>query len=319
MNLQNKPKITIEDQINFLANKRIKFNITDKAEAKNFLTNNSYFFKIKSYAKNYSKNPNGTYIDLEFAYLVDLSTIDMHLRKFIIKICLDIEHLLKTKLLRDFDADKCDGYKIVDDFLSQNLSLKKYLIKSTEIAKNNQNLYTAKDIILRKYGVNLSIWNFIEIIEFGNFINFCEFYYKTYNNEVYKQISPMFWSVKCLRNSSAHNNCIINNLNVFGNFYPNINIKNQIKTFTLSSDRVINKKLKNPFIYDFIIIILLFDNLCKSKNMKFQTYKELILLFKNRIRKNRNFYKNNTLLTSSYIFVVKFLLIIVKNRHKSND
>lgn len=316
MDLKNKPKLTIQNQIIFLADKNIKFKIKTREEAERFLANNSYLFKIKAYAKNYSKNPDGTYIDLDFAYLVDLSIIDMHLRKSIIKICLDTEHLLKTKLLRDFDADQCDGYEIVDDFLNKNLNLKKSLKKSAKISKNNQNLYTAKDIILRKYGANLSIWNFIEIIEFGNFINFCEFYYQTFKNQKYNEIKSMLWSLKCLRNLSAHNNCIINNLNVFSDFYPNIGIKNQIKSLAKLSDRTTNKKLKNPFIYDFIVLILLFDNLCKSKNIKFQIYKELITLFRKRMRKNMDYYKNNTLLTSSYIFVVKFLMIMVKNRHK---
>ena len=44
--------------------KNIKFNIINKAEAKDFLTYKTYLFKIKSYAKNYSKNPDETYIEL---------------------------------------------------------------------------------------------------------------------------------------------------------------------------------------------------------------------------------------------------------------
>lgn len=315
MDLKNKPKLSVDSQIyDFMSKKKIKFTIMNKEEAKHFLTYNSYLFKIKAYAKNYSKNPDQTYINLEFAYLVDLSIIDMHLRKCIVKICLDIEHLLKTKLLRDFNNDDCDGYSIVDDFLKTNPRLKTRL--EQDIHNIKQKSYTAKDNILEKYGINLSIWNFIEIIEFGNFINFCEYYYEKYPNTKFDEIKHMLWSAKCLRNSSAHNNCLINNLNVFPHFYPNFKIKEYLNKNTNLSKRSINKKLKTPFIFDFIAILLLFDNLCSSKKMKFNTYKEIIKLFNKRIKKNISYYQTNTLLKSSYEFVVGFLIFIVRNRHK---
>lgn len=53
--------------------------------------------KVSSYRKNYSKHPAnspraGQYVNLDFAYLVELSTIDMHLRYLAMSLCLDIEH-----------------------------------------------------------------------------------------------------------------------------------------------------------------------------------------------------------------------------------
>ena len=63
---------------------------------KKFLRYNNYYFKLKSYAKNYPINPkNGKYVNLEFAYLVELSKLDMYLRKIILGMCLDVEHILK--------------------------------------------------------------------------------------------------------------------------------------------------------------------------------------------------------------------------------
>ena len=64
---------------------------------------------------------NGKYICLDFAYLQELSTIDMHFRFIVSKMCLDIEHDLKVKMLKDIESDpSTDGYDIVKCFLAQN-------------------------------------------------------------------------------------------------------------------------------------------------------------------------------------------------------
>ena len=73
-----KPKLSIDEQISYMRDKKgIKFNIITEEEAIDFLHNSNYFFKLKSFCKNYDKNnTTGKYIDLEFAYLRELSTID---------------------------------------------------------------------------------------------------------------------------------------------------------------------------------------------------------------------------------------------------
>jgi hypothetical protein len=73
---------------------------------------------LKSYASDYPVNPkDGKYVNLEFAYLVELSKIDMYLRKIILGMCLDVEHILKTRMLYDISRnDKEDGYNIVKKY-----------------------------------------------------------------------------------------------------------------------------------------------------------------------------------------------------------
>ena len=73
---------------------------------------------MKSYAKNYPINPkNGKYVNLEFAYLVELSKLDMYLRKIILGMCLDVEHILKTRMLYDLSEMR----KKTDIILSKNI------------------------------------------------------------------------------------------------------------------------------------------------------------------------------------------------------
>ena len=83
----------------------ITFNITSKKSAIHFLNEHNYYFKLAAYRANYDKYPmgqlKGKYINLDFAYLQELSTIDMHLRYLILKMCLDIEHQTKVLLIHD--------------------------------------------------------------------------------------------------------------------------------------------------------------------------------------------------------------------------
>ena len=98
-----KKKLTIDEQIANLKEKGVTFNIMNEDEAKKFLRYNNYYFKLKSYASNYPVNPkNNKYVNLDFAYLVELSRIDMYFRKIILGMCLDVEHVLKTRMLTYF-------------------------------------------------------------------------------------------------------------------------------------------------------------------------------------------------------------------------
>lgn len=55
----SKLKLTIEEQIYHMKNKNgILFEITKEEDAIGFLKKNNYYFKVKSYAKNYDKYVN---------------------------------------------------------------------------------------------------------------------------------------------------------------------------------------------------------------------------------------------------------------------
>ena len=94
----SKVKTTIDEQINILKSRNVKFNIINEEKAKSFIENKTYYFKVSAYRENFDYNrlPNGEieYKDLDFAYLVEMSKIDMYLRYTVLELTLDIEHYL---------------------------------------------------------------------------------------------------------------------------------------------------------------------------------------------------------------------------------
>ena len=89
-----KKMLSTDELICHMKEKGIQFNIVDESAAKDFLTYNNYYMKLAAFRTNYEKVDN-KYLNLEFAYLQELSTIDMRLRYIIINMCLDIEHYIK--------------------------------------------------------------------------------------------------------------------------------------------------------------------------------------------------------------------------------
>ena len=94
--------------------------------------------KLASYRENYPKYLTGSkigqYINLDFAYLRELSTIDMHLRYLIIQMCLDLEHALKVSLIAHIESNpKEDGYELVRKFIgytnSRGQAQNEYILK----------------------------------------------------------------------------------------------------------------------------------------------------------------------------------------------
>lgn len=244
--------------------KGIKFNIVNEADAQNFLKYNNYYFKIKAFAKNYPKYTQITsekknqYINLEFAYLKELSTLDAIFRKIVIQMVLDVEHFLKVQLISDFSENPDeDGYTIINDYLNK---MKPRLLN--EIISKSQNSYCHG--LIDKYKSDFAIWNIIEVISFGDFIDLYEYYYSKYENKynVKGKLLPINW----LRNAAAHNNCLINSLlpPYSKEIVPNKSVMSKISKIKDMPKKTRESKMKNPVIHDFVVLLDVYCTVIES-------------------------------------------------------
>lgn len=298
-----------------MESKGIQFNIEDKEFAVEYLKNNTYYFKLKAYEKLYNKystgENEGKYINLEFAYLRDLATIDSLLRKRILSLAIDIEHYLKVKLLTDFNISPEDGYEIISDLISYN---KEHYRSEIETKLKGR---TCSDLV-EKYKDDFAIWNFVEIIGFKDFSDLYALFYTRncdlfcrdrkpdkFKGEYYYFINP----VRLLRNAAAHNNCLLIGLNKSPN--TDFNFEHKIAQF-LSKKGIkntsLNKQLSKPVIHDFCVMLYLYS-LIAPKTAQKHTFGELKELFEGRFVKNKTYYTNNSLIVSAYEFMLKVINI----------
>lgn len=194
-----------------MKNKGIQFNIMDESVAMNYLKENNNYFKLSAYRKNYSKHiDKDEYIDLEFAYLVDLAIIDTRLRVLLIEMSLNIEHFAKVALLKNMEEIPAeDGYTIIDDY-TKSLNEDQYAKLNAELSRNSTSIYCCD--LYQKHKAHMPIWGFIELLSFGQFLWFYKFCASRFKDKTMGNNLYLMLTVKKIRNAAAHNNCIINNL-----------------------------------------------------------------------------------------------------------
>ncbi len=295
--------LTSEELIKHMEDKGITFNLISRSGAKEFLENNNYYMKLASYRSNYKKRKTGKragqYIGLDFAYLRELSTIDMRLRYIIFQMALDIEHYMKVRFLKEIENNpEEDGYKIIQKFIAKDNNFKDL----KKIQAHKASAY-CKDLI-DKYYPYFPAWVFVELISFGELAFLCNFYSDFYGVDIWDRI--LLNSVKDIRNACAHSNCLINNL-VPGNNVAHQSVVNRVKQIKSISEASRDKKLSNKCIYDFVCLIYAYDEIVTSPVAKQKRYDELEELFENRMQRNKEWFENNKTITSSFSFVKKII------------
>ena len=156
-----KQLLSIEELIQHMKNRGITFNEISENDAKQFLQNNNYYMKLAAYRANYDKcdtgKRQGQYKKLDFGYLKELSTIDMYLRYIVMDMCLDIEHVIKVRLIKNITNNPSeDGYDIVRKFIAQDDNLR--ILKNIRSHKSGEyvKILLKNTIHIFQYGF---LWN----------------------------------------------------------------------------------------------------------------------------------------------------------------
>ncbi len=172
-----------------------------------------------------------------------------------------------------------------------------------------QKIFSKYDLDKDKKLENIPIWEFLEIITFGELINFFEFFTQNYNLEDNRYVF-ILREVNKLRNAVAHNSCVLSELNKKdNNFRPDTLVINYLKNCGIGKENR-NNKLKNSRIRQITYTLYLFNIIVSSEGVKNNVKHEISKLFYRRIILNRKYYNNNGLLKSIYEYFDK---IIEKN------
>jgi len=298
-----KKKLIFSEMIDHLESKGVLFNVIKKDAALRILEETNYYYKLTAYKKNFQKNHNDKYVNLEFAYLYDLSTIDMRLRYITLQMCLDIEHALKVKILRDItNNDQEDGYVIVADFLSTH----KLSIEECMPGSNSKTHYN--DTLIRRHRGQPAVWIIFETMTFGQFSRFVEFY-KFRNgmkDPYYKDISEVIRYIKNIRNAAAHSHPVIMDVAQSRNDRTSRVITSFVKDIPTISSKMRNNKLRNRKVHDLVALLFTYNQYITSAGMKSHRYQDIGDLLQ-RCKRNQEFYTKNNSLTSVHDFFSKII------------
>ena len=322
-----RPMMKISDMVPYLKNKNIKFECCREQDAEIYLKENNNYYNITSYKNNFVKYQcgelEGKYIDLDFAYLKDLFSILVFLSKSyleLFKMIIDIEHYLKIRILNTIEGISAeDGYKIVNLYLEKDFNDKKSPKRVHEsIRKKVSNEYYQK--IFSKYDLdkntkieNIPIWEFLEIITFGELINFFDFFTKYYILDDNKYIF-ILREVNKLRNAVAHNSCVLCELDKKDNTHRvDTLVINYLKDCGIGKENR-NTKLSNSRIRQITYTLYMFNIIVSSDAVKNNVKHDITKLFYERIILNGKYYNNNGLLKSIYNYFDK----IIEKNYKEN-
>ena len=197
------------------------------------------------YRDNYEKDESGKYINLKLRNLVELSNIDTLLRYALLELTLDLEHIIRCRLLEDIaDNTTIDGYKIVDeyfDYLGEqkrkqknsqaggilDFEERKAAYQEVKIAQDYgeeartkffkplENGKYSKARFL-KYKDAIPIWLVIDSFTMGDLARFSKFYFRNYcdenDNSMFSELNRDLSNAKNIRNLAAHNQPLLVNV-----------------------------------------------------------------------------------------------------------
>lgn len=276
----------------------VTFNDIDEERASKIMQEEYSFSMLNKYTvffEKYQKGEQyGKFVCLDFSQLYYLAEIDMHFSQIIMSMYLILENRMKCLFL--YHAEHfCDTHSLLVEYYEND----REFIDNTYKTENYDIL---QDIDVSTGIQNLSLTDFIDIIQFGTFERLIHFFYKKYAIEIYHSNSAPFErnldSVRKIRNIVAHNNSLFDKIN---NITKNKNV--HIAAFLGQNEirhRMLKTNLEKEIINDlcsFFETYAMFSNSTDEALMLLKNYEEKYIL------PNTNKFEKNDKLKSVYNFL----------------
>lgn len=234
------------------------------------------------------------------------------------------EHFLKVRLMQDLcNNDVEDGYNIVKVYLEVTPSARDDIRKKANAYSFCSDL-AQKHLNAEDEAEGLALWNIVELLSFGNFMELYTIYYHTYNRFNY---IPYLKSIKFIRNAAAHNNCILSSLkkpNGQGKFSKTNELTNVLGKAKGLENLNRERMMKNPVIHDFIALLFVYNDIMKvsaTKKMRNDKMGEIKHFFcdeNGRMLKYKHYFEKSGDIKEAYLFVSNIIKYIDNKNHDPN-
>lgn len=329
---QQKPMLSAEEMIDHLIKKGVRFDKCSKEKALEILTKSNNYFKLTAYRKNYPKHPGGAlqgqYIDLDFAYLLELSRMDMLLRYALILMCLDVEHYLKVGLLYFIEANyKSEAYSIVQEYITSLKEKEQNQLNASIDPTINSDVY--RKSLIEKHHCGYPVWAFVEIIPFSDLIRFYTFIQKKHaclccgnkgtpkcdkdlckTLRMHSRMNRMLNSVRSIRNAAAHNSCILNDLSCSkANDAQIAQLEFRQHIYKIAPKGFAETRLSCIRVQQLLTLVYVHDRLVTSDSVRTKQLERLKDIICNRFLMHRAFFDSNPTIADT----LDFLKLVLDN------
>ena len=158
--------------------------------------------------------------------------------------------------------------------------------------------------MIEKYYPYFPAWVFVELISFGDMVKLYEYYSEGYPGRL--KDSELLYSIRDLRNATAHRNCLINKLQR-GTNKPSVKIIKFVSNIDGIGKSMRDNKLSNKFLYDFISLLYVYNEFVISDIVKEKRFTEIKEFINGRVIRNKEYFEKNECIKTAYTFAKKVI------------
>lgn len=300
----NEAQVTgVDSYIKELERFGISFANTSTEDAKEFLTTNTYYQKLRSYL---GRTPEEREFDgLDFKDLVELSRIDFSLSRQVLTLALAIEHALKIQIWQLAESEG-KGFlkKCLDSLDEKRTEEEKFSgrkVQTSDYSRTYLDAPSTHNTDSPKIS-DCELWELLESLSFGDIIQLYSAAVKV--GKCTKPIQYHFLKrIQELRNAASHENCLLARTPKTGDEKRNFSKQCDIYCFSRScfsdsNDSCLSaekkqKELSRLFLHDFCILLYVHRSIVTSSGMQKHAVDELSDLSE-RIKKGQENFKTRS-------------------------